>query len=144
MSLYISSETESELEPLKDYVTDLSTSYESIVSSEGTFTRAGPKVSECMDELELQAKNALEEIKDLTEHRDALNNARRLENDRKQVKYLGKFLQRNYDLTIEILNLRTRYLSIKFAFLNGMSAACTHLALSQDLAVLVIRASKHG
>ena len=120
MSLYISSETESELEPLKDYVTDLSTSYESIVSSEGTFTRAGPKVSECMDELELQAKNALEEIKDLTEHRDALNNARRLENDRKQVKYLGKFLQRNYDLTIEILNLRTRYLSIKFAFLNGM------------------------
>jgi hypothetical protein len=73
-----------------------------------------------MDELEVQAKSALEEIKELTEHREALDNARRLENDRKQVKYLGKFLKSNYDLTIEILNLRTRYLSIKYAFLNGM------------------------
>ena len=118
MSMYLS--TQAEMEPLKDYVTDLSTSYESIVSSEGTFTRAGPKVSECIKELEVQAKNALEEIKDLTEQREALDDARQLENDRKQVKYLGKFLHKNYDLTLETLNLRTRYLSIKFAFLNGM------------------------
>ena len=116
MSQYLS--TTSEIEPLRDYVTDLS--YESIVSSHGTFTRAGPKVSECVGELEVQAKNALEEIKELTEHREALDHARQLEVDRKQGRYLGKFLQSNYDLTIEILNLRTRYLSIKFTFLNGM------------------------
>lgn len=86
-------------------------------------------MAECTAELEEEAQKALDEIKDLSEHNEALDKARYLEGCRKQkLRYVAKFLQSNYDLSMEILNLRTRYLSIKYAFLNGMIERLAHLS----------------
>ena len=85
-------------------------------------------MAECTAELEEEAASALAEIKELAEHNEALDTARYLEGCRKQKqRYAVKFLQSNYDLSMEILNLRSRYLSIKFAFLNGMIERLAHL-----------------
>ena len=107
-----------ELEPLKDCLSDLYNSYDSIPSS--SCLRSGPTVTQCILELEDQSEAALEEIKDLTDHREALDSARYLETSRKQGRFVSRFLQDNHTLTMEMLDLRTRYLSIRFAFLNGM------------------------
>eukprot|EP00116_Pleurobrachia_bachei_P001646 sb/3461908/ len=92
--------------------------YESLNSDEGSLDEIGPSVGETIDEIEELSSGALDEIRKLTEQREALDSAPLLETCLPTS--MSNYLATNCQLTLEILNLRTRYLSIKFAFLSGM------------------------
>ena len=106
--------------PLEDPVSGTS-DYSDVESLFRGSSRSGPIVAECLINIEALSNQVLGEIKDLTDQRDAVETARGLECSGRQEKFVSKFLETNFSLTVSILNLRTRYLSIKFAFLNGMA-----------------------